>query len=145
MMTFFVAEWIGSAFQFEWRIWQSSRLLLCSSAGETTGESNIIHTSRFLFLCPPWKRGAQLLVCRSVVRSVCKPSVVRSISFDPFTWSIPNLVQRLHPISRWSLFIFRSHVQRSRSNHSWAQCVVHFIYFNPLLTCFGQVLLLQRR
>ena len=27
----------------------------------------------------------------------------------------------------------------------WAQCVVHFIYFNPMLTCFGQVLLLQRR
>ena len=23
----------------------------------------------------------------------------------------------------------------------WAQCVVHFIYFNPLLTCFGQVLI----
>ena len=27
----------------------------------------------------------------------------------------------------------------------WAQCVVHFIYFNPLVTCFLQVLLLQRR
>ena len=27
----------------------------------------------------------------------------------------------------------------------WAHCVVHFIYFNPLLTCFWQVLLLQRR
>ena len=27
----------------------------------------------------------------------------------------------------------------------WANCVVHFIYFNHLLTCFGQVLLLQRR
>ena len=26
----------------------------------------------------------------------------------------------------------------------WAQCVVHFIYINILLTCFGQVLLLQR-
>ena len=69
----------------------------------------------------------------------------RSISFDPFTWSMPNLVQGLHLITRWSLFIFRSHVQRSRSNCSWAQCVVHFIYFNPLVTCFVQVLLLQRR
>ena len=27
----------------------------------------------------------------------------------------------------------------------WAQYVVHFKYFHPLLTCFGQVLLLQRR
>ena len=26
----------------------------------------------------------------------------------------------------------------------WAQCVFHFIYFNPLVTCFIQVLLLQR-
>ena len=46
------------------------------------------------------------------------PCVVRSISFDPFTWSIPNLVQGLTSMSRWSLLIFRSHVQRSRSNHS---------------------------
>ena len=49
-----------------------------------------------LFLCPPWKRGhivLQLSVGRSVGMSVCRPSVVRSISFDPFTWSIPNLVQ----------------------------------------------------
>ena len=44
--------------------------------------------------------------------------VVCSISFDPFTWSIPILVQGLPSISRWFLLIFRSHVQRSRSNHS---------------------------
>ena len=43
--------------------------------------------------------------------------VVRSISFDPFTWSIPNLFQGLPSMSRWSLLIFRSHVQRSRSNY----------------------------
>ena len=181
-------------------------------------------------------------VCRYVGRyvglSVCRPSLVRPISFDPFTWSIPNLVQGLPSMSRWSLLIFRS----SRSNHSslpnvlsaqylltpslgqyqtwcrgcpqwvddpywfsgymfkgqgqitllsplccplnifwplhlintilgagvalndymipidfqvtyskvkvkllfWAHCVVHFIYFNPLVTCFVQVLLLQR-
>ena len=84
---------------------------------------------------PPWKRGhivLQLSVGRSVCRSVRRPSVVRSISFDPFTWSIPNLVQALPSMSRWSLLIFRSHVQRSRSNH----CVVYFVYFNSLLTCF---------
>ena len=44
----------------------------------------------------------------------------RSISFDPFTWSIQNLVKGLHPISRWSLFIFKSHVQRSRSNYRYS-------------------------
>ena len=120
--------------------------------------------------------------------------VVRLISFDPFTWSIPNLVQGLPSMSRWFLLIFRSHVQRSKLNHSsqpavlsdrhlltpsldqyqtwcrgypqwvddpywfsghilkvkvkllfWAQCVVYLIYFNPLLSCFGQDLLLQRR
>ena len=68
------------------------------------------------FLCPLATVGRS--VCRSVGLSVCRPSVVRSISFDPFTWSISNLVQGLPSISRWSLLIFRSHVQRSRSNHS---------------------------
>ena len=43
-----------------------------------------------------------------VGRSVCRPSVFRSISFDPFTWSIPNLVQvKVKPLF-------------------WAHCVVHF-------------------
>ena len=51
---------------------------------------------------------------------------------------VPN-----HQISRWSLLIFRSHVQRSSSNHSWAQCVVHFIYLIPCLLaseriCFSE-------
>ena len=41
-------------------------------------------------LCPPWKRGHIGL----------QLSVGRSTSFDPFTWSIPNLVQGLRPISR---------------------------------------------
>ena len=44
--------------------------------------------------------------------------VVCSISFDPFTCLIPNVVQGLLPISRWLLLIFWPHVQRSRSNHS---------------------------
>ena len=52
----------------------------------------------------------------------------RSISFDPFTWSIPNLAKRLHPISRWSLFIFRSHVRRSRSNYSFEPSVLSTLY-----------------
>ena len=64
----------------------------------------------------PLKMGAYCFA--TVGRSVCRPSVVRTISFDPFTWSIPNLVQGLPSMSRWSLFIFRSNVQRSRSNHS---------------------------
>ena len=69
---------------------------------------------------PPLKKGAYCFatVGRSVSLLVCRPSVFRSISFDPFTWSIPNLVQGLPSMSRLSLLIFRSHVQRSRSNHS---------------------------
>ena len=54
--------------------------------------------------------------------------VVRSIFFNPFTWSIPNLVQGLHPISCWSLFIFRSRVQRSRSNYSFEPSVLSTLY-----------------
>ena len=76
---------------------------------------------------PPWKRGhivLQLSIGRSVCRSVCRPSVVRSISFDPFTWSITNLVQGLHPISWRSLLIFWSHVQRSRSKYSFEPSVL---------------------
>ena len=145
------------------------------------------------FLCPLEKGGILFCNCRSVGMSVCRPCVdrsisfdpfnwsipnlvqglpsmsrwslfifkvtcpkvkvqplfsaqcvVRSISFDPFTWSIPNLVQGLHPISSWSLSIFRAHVDRSRSNYSSEPSVVHYIYFNPLLTCFGQILLLKR-
>ena len=35
---------------------------------------------------------------------------VRSLSFDPFTWSTPNLVQELPSMNKWSQLIFRSHV-----------------------------------
>ena len=118
------------------------------------------------FIMSPLKKGAHCfatvgwLVCRSVCRWVCKPSVVRSISFDPFTWWIPNLVQGLSSMSRWSLLIFRSHVQKGEANFLnplccplnifwlalfWAQCDVHCIYFKPLLTCFGQIFILRRR
>ena len=51
-----------------------------------------------IFMPPPLEQGGVLFCnCRSVGRyvglSVCRPSVVRSISFDPF--SIPNLAQGL--------------------------------------------------
>ena len=59
--------------------------------------------------------------------------VVRSISFDPFTWSIPNLVQGLRQISIWSLLIFRSHVQMVKVKPLLsAHCVVHSISFLSL-------------
>ena len=60
-------------------------------------------------------------------------SVVRSISYDPFTWSIPNLVQGLPSMSRWSLLIFRSPVQRSRSNHYFEPSVLFTLYI--LIPC----------
>ena len=88
---------------------------------------------------PPLRKGAYCFatVGRSVGRyvglSVCRPSLVRSISFDPFTWSIPNFGQGLPSMSRWSLLIFRSHVQRSRSNHSSQPSVLSAQY---LLTPF---------
>ena len=68
----------------------------------------------------------------SVGQSVCRPSVFRLISFYLFTRSIPNLVQELPSFSRWSLLIFRSHVQWSRSNHSSQLGVfVRSISFDP--------------
>ena len=79
---------------------------------------------------PPLKKGAYCFatVGQSVGMLVCILSLVRSISFDPFTWSIPNLVQGLPSMSRWSLFIFRSHVQRSRSNYSFEPSVLSTLY-----------------
>ena len=50
------------------------------------------------------------------------------ITFDPVTWSIPNLVHGLRLTSRWSLLIFRSHVQRSRLNHSFEPSVLSTLY-----------------
>ena len=48
--------------------------------------------------------------------------------FWPFTWSIPNLMQGLPSMSWWSLLIFRSHVQRSRSNHYFEPSVLSAQY-----------------
>ena len=59
--------------------------------------------------------------------------VVRSISLDPFTWTIPNLVQGMPLMSRWSLLIFRAHVQRSRSNYFSEPSVLSTIYI--LIPC----------
>ena len=78
---------------------------------------------------PPLKKGAY---CFATL-SVCRPSIHRSISFDPFAWSISNLVQGLPSISRWSLLIFRSHVHRSRSNHSFEPSVLSTLYI--LIPC----------
>ena len=89
-------------------------------------------------------RSVGMSVGRSVGRSVCRPCVVRSISFDPFNWSIPNLVKGLPSMSIWSLLIFKVTCSKVKFKLLFlAQCVVH--YFNPLLTCFGQILHLQRR
>ena len=83
----------------------------------------------------PFKKGPYCFatVCRWVCRSVCRPSVFRSISFDPFTWSIPNLMQGLPSMSRWSLLIFRSQFQRSRSNHFFEPSVLSTLYI--LIPC----------
>ena len=73
-----------------------------------------------LLLMAPLKKGVYCFatVGVSVGVSVCRPSVVRSISFDPFTWSIPNLVQGLPQWEDDPYWFSRSHVQRSRSKHS---------------------------
>ena len=72
-----------------------------------------------------------LYVGRYVGQSVCRPSLVRSIFFDPFTWSIPNLVQGLPSMSRWSLLIFRSCSKVMVKPLFYALCVVQSISFDP--------------
>ena len=90
--------------------------------------------------------GRYMYVGRYVGQSICRPSVVRSISFDPFTWSIPNLVQGLPSMRRWSLLNVQFTCSKVKVKPLFsAHCVVYFIYFEPLLACFGQVLLLERR
>ena len=80
-----------------------------------------------LFLYHPWKRGHNVLQL-----SVCRPCVVRSISFDPFTWSIPNLVQGLPLMSRWSLLIFKVTCSKVKVKPLFsAQCVVRLISVDP--------------
>ena len=82
---------------------------------------------------PLWKRGGILFCTCRIGRMVCRPCVVRSISFDPFAWFQPNLVQRLPLESRWSLLIFRSHGQRSRGQCVDCRSVDHVrsISFDP--------------
>ena len=60
------------------------------------------------FYAPLEKGGILLCNCRSVGMSVCQSvdQVVSSLSFDPFTWSIPNLVQRLPTMSSWIYYWF---------------------------------------
>ena len=119
----------------------------------------LIRLSNVYFFMPPLKKRAYCFatVGRSLGRSVCRPCVLLTPSLDQYqTWcrgchrwvddpywfsrshvqrsrsdhsfdptvlsahylltpsSIPNLVQGLRPISRWSLLIFRS-----KSNHSF--------------------------
>ena len=101
----------------------------------------ILEKTLIYFYAPLEKVGILFCNCRlvgmsvgqSVCRSVCRPSVFPSISFDPFTWSIPNFVQVLPSMSRWSLLIFRSNVQRSRSNHSFEPSVLSILY--TLIPC----------
>ena len=86
----------------------------------------------FCFL-PPMNRGPYcfatvgLSVCRYVGLSVCRPSVVRSISFDLFTWSIPNLVQGLPLMSRFQVTCSKVKVKPLFSAH----CVFCSISFDP--------------
>ena len=85
----------------------------------------------FCIFMPPLKKGAYCFA--TFYRSVCRlVGVIRSISFDPFTWSIPNLVQGLPLMSRWSLLIFKVTCSKVKVKPLFlAQCVVGSISFDP--------------
>ena len=84
---------------------------------------------KFLFLCPPLKKGGILrCTCRSVsLLIVCRPSDVRSIFFYHSAGKLPNLVQWMPLESRCSLFIFWSSFQRWRSN-CWSSSYMYVVY-----------------
>ena len=65
------------------------------------------------------------------------PSVVRSISFDPFAYSIPNLEQGLPLKSRWFLLIFSAESFQLMIKNIQA-------YLDPPLETVNEVLLSQR-
>ena len=120
-----------------WCAWIMLKLVNCSRdwCDPWVTCLDCLDSSKMIFYAPPppfEKRGILfcncLSVCRLVSRLVCRPNVVHSISFDPFIWSIPNLVQGLPSMSKWSLLIFRSHVQRSRSHHSFEPTVLSAQY-----------------
>ena len=58
--------------------------------------------------------------------------VVRSISFDPFTWSILNLVQGLLSMSRWTLLILK-HMFKGQGQTTLLRplCCPVNIFFEP--------------
>ena len=84
---------------------------------------------------PPLKKGGYcfatvgLSVSRSLCMLVCRPTVVRSISFDPFTRSIPNLVQGLMIPIYFQVTFLKVKVKPI----SRAQCVVCSISFDSSL------------
>ena len=132
--------WIEGLLDCLWNNWNHHLFVHESLFAKTEHQysTDKCASSIHIFMPPPLEKGGiSFCNCRSVGRyvglSVCRPSVVRSISIDPFTWSIPNLVQGLPSMSRWSLLIFRSHVQRSRSNHSSQPTVLSAEYLLTLL------------
>ena len=85
------------------------------SVGSKSGNIYVYKRPFINSYAPPLvkKEGAffHLSVCRSV-----EPINVRSMSFDPFTCNLPNLVQWIPLGNKWPLLVFRSHDQRSGSN-----------------------------
>ena len=89
----------------------------------------------------PLKKGGYCFatVGRSVGRSVCRPSVVRLIIFWPLYLINAKLGEGGCPQWVDDPYWFSGHMFKGQGQTTLLSCVVHFIYFNPLLTCFGQV------
>ena len=89
-----------------------------------------------IFKCPlPPEKGAYCFETVGhwyVGLSICRPSVARSISFDPITWSIPNLKHGVPSMSRCTLSIFSSHVKGQGQTTLLSPSVVRSISFNLL-------------
>ena len=85
--------------------------------------------SIFTIFMPPLKKGAYCFA--TVSRSVCWS--VQVLSAQYFLTPSLDQYQTWCRVSRWSLLIFRSHVQRSRSNHSFEPSVLSTLYI--LIPC----------
>lgn len=93
----------------------------------------------YYLLCPPLKNWGHIFcifqsVTMSVYKSVYSTSGVRSISFGPYAWKLPTLVHCMPLEGRCSLWIFRSHEQRTRSKF-WFFFTTNatLIFFIPLI------------
>ena len=73
------------------------------------------------------------IICILLCTFVSRPTDVRSISFGSSAWKMSKMIQWVLPENIYSLVIFRSHSQKSRSNCFVQMLSTQYYLLNPLL------------